>query len=1345
MTTQVTELGPSVQGVRLSPEQRRLWALHRRGTTVFTRGMIRLEGELDPARLAGALGEVVARHEILRTTFRRDPRLKFPLQAVGGAAPALRRVDLGGRAAGEQEAHVEALWREAARLRVDIERGPLLHVWLVRRADRVHDLLVAAPALCADAWTLDLLFGELAEAYAGAGDRREPAAEPLQYAQFSEWQNELVGAAESAPPAAGAPVVLPFEGAAGEGGASGEVVDIEVDAALLGRLESLARGEGASLASVLLAAFHVHLARLTGSRELVVAVASAGRRIEDVQEVMGPVAKWLPVPCRVDEAQRFAELVLRAQAGVEEAAEDEERWSPELPADGGEAGGTVGFELSSLQEPRVAGGLAWRLERRCTGAGGLKLALSAQRGRGRVRLSFLYDARRFGAEGVQGMAEQYRALLASAAEAWSAPAARLRLLGPAERARRLSEGRGAGGTGGTGGTMNDAAPPPWLHAAFEEHAARQPDALAVVAGDRRLTYGALNRQANRLAHHLRRRGVGGGSPVGLFGERSVDVIAGLLGILKAGGAYVPLDPHAPAQRLAQQIRRAGFTVLLASAAVRARVPDLSGAECAVVSLDDAALFDGEPAGDPAVPVLPDDIASVVFTSGSTGEPKGVGVTHRGIASYTRSVCEALGLEAGLHFATVSTLSADLGNTSIFGALATGGCLHVIGYETATDGRRFAEYTRRWPLDVLKIVPSHLGALLDTGEGASVLPRRLLVLGGEALPLALVDRIAALSSGCAVANHYGPTETTVGALVQPLGALRDRRGCASAPIGRPLPSAEAYVLDERLEPAPAGTVGELYLGGAGLSRGYLGQPDLTAERFVPHPFGVGARLYRTGDRARYRPDGAIEFMGRRDHQVKIRGYRVELGEIEARVREHPAVSQAVVVAAARADGAGGDGAGGPRIVAYVVPREGTLDEASLRAFLRDRLPEYMHPSDVVLLRALPLTANGKVDRKALPSPAARRRREHVAPRTPVEEALAAIWADVLGRPQVGVEDDFFELGGHSLMAIPLMHRIQQALGGSLSLMAIFEAPTVAGLARLLAAERPASSVVVLRAGGSRPPLFCVDATGLHVMTYKGLAAAMGEEQPVLGLDLGPSLARDAGALSLPRIVEHLAREIRERQARGPYRLLGWSVGGVLALAVAWALEEQGERVAFLGLLDTQPRTRLYAAGEPDVVEELAAYIDQDQSAALLALPPAELDALRERLRGLVDADRVAEAVRWAQARGLASSDIPSAVYHHRYALLRGAALLTRDLPPRCMAAPIHVWWSAETIARHGGPPVDWQQYTAGAVHTAILPGDHIAAVQGADVHSRIRETLEVLDPAERAPERAERTTLTRESP
>ncbi|WP_437675109.1 non-ribosomal peptide synthetase [Sorangium sp. So ce131] len=1312
MTMQSAMTAPSVQGVRLSPQQRALWALHRRGAACAARGLLRLEGPLDPARLARALDHVVARHEILRTTFRRDARLKYPLQVVAAAAPSWRAVDLGGRAAEEQEARVEALWREAARRGFDLERGPLLDVALVRRSERRHDLLLTAPALCADAWTLGLLARELAEAYAAGGERRPlgDAHAPVQYAQFAEWQNDLVGSAERASSPAGAPVVLPFERAAEDGGAAGEAVELEIDAALADRLESLARGEGASLASALLAALEVHLARLGGPRELVLAVASAGRRIEDVEELMGPVAKWLPVAFRVEDAAAFADLVRRAHAAVEEAAEEEEYVDPGALADGGALSGAVGFELVTLPEPWVAGGLSWRVERQCAGAGGLKLALSAQRGPGGVRLALWHDARRISTDGVAGMAEQYLALLGGAAASWSAPAGRLGLLGPAERARRLAAGRGA---------ACDAAPPRCLHASFEEHAARRPDAPAVVAGDQELTYRDLNRRANRLAHHLRRRGVGGGSPVGLCCERSADMIVGLLGILKAGGAYVPLDPHAPVQRLGQQIRCAGLSLLVTNLPDVARLPAAGGA---VLSLDHAAhaaLLDEDPEVNPAAPVHLDDLASVVFTSGSTGVPKGVAVTHRGVASYTRALCEALAIEPGLHFATVSTLSADLGNTSIFGALASGGCLHVIDYATATDGRLFAAYYRRSPLDVLKIVPSHLSALLDTGEGAAVLPRRLLVLGGEPLSFALAERIAALSTGCAVVNHYGPTETTVGALVLPLAEIGDARGCDSVPIGRPLANAEAYVLDERLEPAPAGAVGELYLGGAGLSRGYLGQPDLTAERFVPHPFAAGARLYRTGDRARYRPDGAVEFMGRRDHQVKIRGFRVELGEVEARVREHPGVGQAVVVAR-------DDGAGGRSIAAYVVPREGSLDEAALRGFLKERLPEYMVPGDFVLLHALPLTANGKVDRKALPSPAARRRREYVAPRTQVEETLAAIWADVLGRPQVGVEDDFFELGGHSLLAIPLMHRIQQALGGSLSLTAIFEAPTVAGLARRIEAERPAPGVVALRADGSRPPLFCVDPTGRHVAAYRRLADALGDDQPVLGLELGPALPCEAEAVSLPRIVEHLAREIRQRQERGPYLLLGWSLGGVLALAVARSLEEQGERVAFLGILDTQPRAQLYAAGEPDAVEELAAYLETDRGAQWRQLPPAELDVLRGRLRGLGGGDRVTEAVRWAQSHGLLPADVPPAAFHHRYALLRGAATLVSELPPRCLRAPIHAWWSDETIARHGGPPVDWQRYTAGAARAAIVAGDHLAAVQGDEVHARVRAALEALD-------------------
>ncbi|WP_394836401.1 amino acid adenylation domain-containing protein [Pendulispora rubella] len=1294
----------SLDGVSLSPVQRRLWSLHQHGVSANVRARIRIEGRIEHERLSRALGSVVERHEILRTTFHRDARLKFPLQRAGARGFAWRYVDLEGRSEAERRAAITGAWEEAARRDFDLVHGPVLDVTLLRRGAEHHELLLVLPALSADAWTLRLFVREIADAYARGP--LEDSEEPAQYAQFSDWQNELHGGAASPTPSP-APLVLPFEGASDGARAACASVEIDVDARVAAELESLAHRHGATLSTVLLAAWLVHLTRLVARKDLAVAVLSAGRHIEDLQEVMGPVASWMPAVCRVDEATSFGELVRQVEAALEAELEQQDaaERTPEWPEVQHGTSDWVGFAYDESLEPVRVSGLSWQLDAQCMGPPGLKLALSLVRHEG-VSATIWYDAHRVSAGGAAALAEQYVTLLGALEAGWEAPVGTLRILGATERARRLAEGRGK---------VADAAPA-LLHRALEQQAAQRPDALAVLCGEQRWTYRELNRRANRLARDLARRGLKPGSPVGLCCERSADMIAGLLGILKAGGAYAPLDPQAPAARLAQQLQqleRPRDAIVITHRDME--WPDAPGAE-----------YDANPPG--AVGL--DDLASIIFTSGSTGVPKGVAITHRGIANYTQTLCGTLEIEPGLHFATVTTLSADLGNTSIFASLATGGCLHVIDYGTATDGRKFAEYTAQFSLDVLKIVPSHLGALLDAGQGRAVLPRRLLVLGGEALSMALVDRIAALGGTCAVVNHYGPTETTVGALVLPLRDWRDRTGCASVPIGRPLCGDESYVLDEKLEPAAVGTVGELYLGGAGLARGYLDRPDITAERFVPHPFSAGARLYRTGDLARYRPDGTVEFIGRRDHQLKIRGFRVELGEIEARLSEHPGIGQAIVMARHEE---------GFALVAYVVPKEasaGALEEKSVREFLGPRLPDYMLPTDVVVLPRLPLTANGKVDRKALPSPADRRTKHaYVAPRTPTEETLARIWAEVLEVPKVGVNDDFFDLGGHSLLAIPLMHRIQQAFGTGFSLMAIFRAPTVAGLAELISQvpgisdDGAGSPVVTLRgvspSAGARPPLFCVDPTGRHVTAYQPLADALGDDQPVLGLDLGSVLGHEEH--SIQHITETLADEVRARQPHGPYHLVGWSLGGVLALGIAHVLEARGESVAFLAILDTQPRTHLYTSEAPDVVSELAGYIDQSRRAELLALPKEELRALEDRLHGLAIRERVEQAAIWAQARGLLPEDAPATALWHRYVLLRDAALFLNGLPAHALRAPIRAWWSAETLAQHGSAPVDWQAYTRGTVDTVNLSGDHLAAVQGREVHASLRAALATIDP------------------
>jgi amino acid adenylation domain-containing protein len=518
-------------------------------------------------------------------------------------------------------------------------------------------------------------------------------------------------------------------------------------------------------------------------------------------------------------------------------------------------------------------------------------------------------------------------------------------------------------------------------------------------------------------------------------DRSPATIVALLGILKAGGAYLPLNFEHPAARLAHQLEEAGATVLVTQEPLLERLPAFSGTTLCVDR--DAEAIAARPAADPARVNELDDLVYVMYTSGSTGLPKGVAVSHANLANYTSDIVERLEVTEGLHFAVVSALSTDLGNTAIFPALVAGGCIHLLSPQAAMDADVLAAYATEHPFDVMKITPSHLTALL-AGEGAAaVLPRRWIVLGGEALSWELVERIRTLGARCRILNHYGPTETTVGSCV--LEVTESGTG-PSVPIGRPIANTRAYVLDRQLEPLPAGVPGELCIGGAGVARGYVNRPDETAERFVAAPFGD--RVYRTGDRARLLRDGTIEFQGRLDQQVKIRGFRVEPGEIETALLRHPAVRQAAV---AVRDNAHGDA----QLVAYVVAMpQPTVDE--LQAFLGESLPDYMVPSAFASLDALPFTPSGKVDRRALPDPAsiqAQREAEYVAPRDALEEEIAAIWADLLGVERVGVLDDFFALGGHSLLATQMIIRIRRT-HADIQLHALLRAPTVAALADVI---------------------------------------------------------------------------------------------------------------------------------------------------------------------------------------------------------------------------------------------------------------------------------------------------------
>ena len=580
-----------------------------------------------------------------------------------------------------------------------------------------------------------------------------------------------------------------------------------------------------------------------------------------------------------------------------------------------------------------------------------------------------------------------------------------------------------------------------LHQLIEEQARRTPDRVALRFEQQSLTYGELERRANRLAQHLGRLGVGPDGLVGLFVERSLEMVVGILGVLKAGAAYVPMDTSYPQERLAFMLSDAGVKLLLTQGSLLAKLP--AGAAQAV-RMDEFDWNGPEGQAQSDVRVRPENLAYVIYTSGSTGRPKGVCIEHRNIVNYVLGIVERLQLEPGMNHATVSTIAADLGNTVIFPALATGGCLHVISQERAESQAMLSDYLSREKIDVLKIVPSHLAALQSGRNPEQVMPASRLILGGESSRLDWIERLRALSPECEIYNHYGPTETTVGVLTYHVGTQLPSTRSGTLPLGRPLPNSRIHLLDVEGRPVPRGDKGELCIGGCGVARGYLNRHDLTAEKFVADPFSPDprARLYRTGDLARCLPDGNIEFCGRIDHQVKLHGYRVELGEIEEALREHGGVQDAVVLLRE-------DESGDKQVVAYVTSRQ-TLTPATLREHLKARLPQYMVPSAFVLMERLPLTSNGKIDRQGLAAfsfekaPA----RDFILPHTETEKALALIWTRLLKVENIGINDDVFDLGAHSLQAMKALTQIRDVFEVSLSLRNLFEHPTVAGLAGII---------------------------------------------------------------------------------------------------------------------------------------------------------------------------------------------------------------------------------------------------------------------------------------------------------
>ncbi len=1010
-----------IQGFALSPRQKRLWLQQGESAAFRCQCAVGLDGDLDREGLRQALLAAAERHGILRTTFRRRPGVRIPLQVVGeSGALDWRELDLGG---GDLR---EILAEERARP-FDWENGPVLRATLVALAPRRHALVLTLPALCGDVRTLANLLGEI------AGEQPE---EPVQYVEAAAWLAGLAeeeGAEEAIarwrrPELAPSPE-LPWERRPASGDFQLAEVTEDLGRETAARLEEVAAQCQASPGVVLLAAWQALLWRLHRQEQMVVDVVLDGRRFDEFHPGMGPFAGAVPVVGRPAAGQRFSALLRDLEGAVAEAAEGQEHW-PLASADADRR--PVGFELESWPLPE-----AFTLLGRHVCAEPFRLKLACRLGAEGLVTGVQYDTRAFEAGEARRFAEGFRALLTAALADPGATLDRLPVL-PAEERRRLVEGFNE--------TVRDYPRDLGVHRLFEARAASAPEAVAAESAGQELTYAELNARANRLAHWLRKVGIGPDRLAAVCILDPLEMLTALLGVLKAGGAYLPLDPTYPRERLAFLLRDSGAGVLLTQGDLLSTLPH---DEVRTFCLDaDGPAIAGESAANPDGGAGPDNLAYVLYTSGSTGRPKGVLVPHRGLTNYLTWAAEAYGAADGDGAPVHSPIGFDLTVTALFPPLLAGRRVVFVPAERGIEALGSALLEREG-FSLIKLTPAHLALLGRWLPGEGLARRaRALVVGGEAL---LGEELAFWREHAPetrIFNEYGPTETVVGCSVYEVPPGPAAPG--PVPIGRPIANARLYLLDPGLEPVPAGLPGEVFVGGDGVARGYLGRPELTAERFVPDPFAgePGGRLYRTGDLARLRPDGELEFAGRADRQVKLRGFRIELGEIEAVLARHPEV--AAGVAAVREDTPGEK-----RLVAYVVPVAHPGPSVSeLFGHLRRELPEPMIPAAFVTLAELPLDAHGKVDRRALPRPAALRPVLEVgfaAPETELERVIGEVWRESLRLDEVGIHDNFFDLGGDSFLMFQVHRGVAGVLGREFPVMRMFQHPTIHSLAGYLAQE------------------------------------------------------------------------------------------------------------------------------------------------------------------------------------------------------------------------------------------------------------------------------------------------------
>ena len=1285
-----------LEQIPLSFQQERLWfvdQLEGANATYNIPLAISLTGNLKIHVLEKALSEIVQRHEVLRTSFQTVDGT--PRQIIDPEATLnIKVTDLQYLPETERQTALKQELQQEANIPFNLEEAPLIRCSLWQLSQTEYVLLITMHHIVSDGWSLGILNQELSTLYKAflAGKSSPLEKLPVNYADFSVWEKQWLRGEilenqlnywrqqlQNAPELLQLPTDRPRPNIQTH---KGKTQRFLLNTELTQKIQNLANESGKTLFMTLWAAFTTLLYRYSGQSDILIGSSIANRNRSEIESLIGFFVNTLVLRSNFQDNPSFLELLNQVKETTLKAYEHQDVLLEQVLPSQRSLSYAYLFQVMFILQPPVVElelpGLTCHQLYVESAIAKFDLTVSMTETVQGLEGEWEYKTDLWDDSTIKRMASHFENLLSAIVTHPYKTVNELPLLSETERDQLLIEWNN---------TQTAYPQDKCIHQLFEEQVKITPNAIAVIFEEQQLTYLELNQKANQVARHLQSLGVKAESLVGICVERSLEMVIGVLGTLKAGGAYVPLDPNYPAERLSYMLTNSKVDVLLTQQDLLSSLPSTPAQ---IVCLDkDWGVIEKYSHSPLNTDVSSNNLAYVIYTSGSTGQPKGVMIEHRSL------VKAYWGWEKAYQLKSTTTCHLQLANFSFdvftgdwVRALCSGAKLVLCSSEIRTDPAQLYSLMRYQKVDFAEFVPALIRPLVEYLEQNQQLLdfMQILIVGSD---IWYMGEYRTLVNYCGsdsrVINSYGITECTIDSTF-----FEDEKNSipeqALVPIGRPMSNTKIYILDQQLQPVPIGVIGELYIGGDGLARGYLNRPELTQEKFIANPFQTGERIYKTGDIARYLNDGNIEYLDRIDNQVKIRGFRIELGEIEAVINTHPQIQQTVVIARE-------DIPGNKRLVAYIVTEDELLNTHQLRECLKQKLPEYMLPSAFVFLKNLPLTPNGKIDRKALPAPDLDLSTggQLILPRDTIELKLAQIWSDLLGINPIGVTNNFFELGGHSLLAVSLMAQIQKQFHKKLSLATLFQNSTIEQIAHLLRLETDAldwSVLVPIKYKGNKPPLFCIHPSGGNVLCYQDLAYQLDLDQPVYGLQSFGLNPENQPHTSIEQMASYYIQAIQTVQANGPYFLMGWSLGGIVAFEMAQQLSHQGEQIAFLASVDANP---LFTTSE----------LENNDAVFMVWMLGESLEPCLEAIKQLEPQEKLIYVLEQARQKNLVSEDVDLTQIQHLLEINKLNIQSLGNYQPQSYLGSIIVIQASETNTDLASV---WNELVE-KVDAYMIPGNH----------------------------------------